>query len=319
MPGQYPAQRTSIRFYSPADMRVAWFVPYADGRPGMEINEIKVPGRYNFSQAAIYRLRLSSIPNRPLVTLYPTLEVMPANLKTCTFLAHSSVPVAFTDEDFEQVAAGNYVVKVIYLPDPRFQDIITAGPNELVSTRLEPGADPIAEACRRGHILAIVRLGNIDLELQNSPPMDAPPFGGKGVPPPSSTPTGPAPGKGASRPIQETVTPSQSTTSASMPALPAASAPTAPQPIILNGANGMPGEPATAPDAAAAPAPTTPPATAPAVAAPAATEPTATAPGSPSARAETAPSIQQVQNTQMPTETKKAGPKRWWLFGSKSE
>jgi hypothetical protein len=52
--------------------------------------------------------------------------------------------------------------------------LAATGPDEVVSSRLEPGVDPIAEACRRGSILAIVRLGNIDLELENSPPMYAP-------------------------------------------------------------------------------------------------------------------------------------------------
>src|SRR5262249_31992407 len=152
--------------------------------------QIKVPGRYNFLQAAVYRLKLTNIPNRGDKVLYPTLEVVPANAKTATFLAHSSVPVAFTDDDFAQVLdAGNYVVKVIYLPDPQYQDLAPAGPSEVVSTRLEPGADPIAEACRRGSILLIVRLGNIDLEAQNTPGMDAPPqHFGKGPMPPGALP-----------------------------------------------------------------------------------------------------------------------------------
>src|SRR5262249_4360977 len=94
--------------------------------------------------------------------------------KTSTFLAHSAVPISFTDEDFEQVAAGNFVVKVIYLPDPQYQDLAATGPDEVVSSRLEPGVDPILEAKRRGSILAIVRLGNIDLEAPNTPSMDAP-------------------------------------------------------------------------------------------------------------------------------------------------
>ena len=134
----------------------------------------KPPGRYNFLQAAIYRLKLSDIPNRPGVELYPTLEVVPGNVKTATFLAHSSVPVMFTEEDFNQVAAGNYLVKVIYLPDPQFQDLATTGVDELISSRLEPGVDPIAEAHRRGSILLVVRLGPIDLEAPNTPAMDAP-------------------------------------------------------------------------------------------------------------------------------------------------
>ena len=155
-------------------MRIAWFAPTPDGRAGFGPQYLEAPGRYNFLQAAIYRLKLSDIPNRPGVELYPTLEVVPGNAKTATFLAHSSVPVTFTEEDFNQVAAGNYLVKVIYLPDPQFQDLATTGTDEVISSRLEPGVDPIAEAHRRGSILLVVRLGNIDLEAPNTPAMDAP-------------------------------------------------------------------------------------------------------------------------------------------------
>src|SRR5262249_29507343 len=100
----------------------------------------------------------------PGLELYPTVEVAPASAKTGAFLAHSAVPVSFTEEDFEQVAAGNYVVKVVYLPDPQFEGPAAAGPDEVVSSRLEPGVDPILEARRRGSILLVLRLGNIDLE-----------------------------------------------------------------------------------------------------------------------------------------------------------
>ena len=61
--------------------------------------------------------------------------------------------------------SGNFVTKVIYLPDPEFQELALAGVETLVSTRLDPGVDPIVEADRRGAILAIVRLGNKDLQL----------------------------------------------------------------------------------------------------------------------------------------------------------
>jgi hypothetical protein len=168
------AQRTEIRFIEPKGMKVSWFAPKPDGKPGFGANFLDVPGRYNFLQAAVYRLKLSEIPGFPGLELYPTLEVVPANGKTATFLAHSAVPISFTLEDLDQVRAGNYVVKVIYLPDPQFQDLAATGPDEVVSSRLEPGVDPITEALRRGSILAVVRLGNIDLEAPNTPAMDAP-------------------------------------------------------------------------------------------------------------------------------------------------
>jgi hypothetical protein len=170
----FPIQRTEVRFVGPAGMRISWYGPTAEGKGGFSATYLDAPASYNFLQASIYRLKLSHIPNRPGLSLYPTLEVVPSKAKTCTFLAHSAVPVVFTEEDFEQVAAGNFVVKVIYLPDPQFQDLAALGPDEVVSSRLEPGVDPIVEAKRRGNILLVVRLGNINLEAENTPAMDAP-------------------------------------------------------------------------------------------------------------------------------------------------
>jgi len=174
-PAPISVQRTSVRFLRPEGMKVSWYVPSPDGRPTFSTTQLDAPGRYNFTQGAIYRLKLSHLPNRPnIVALYPTLEVAPATNKTGAFLAHSAVPVVFTDEDFDQVAAGNYLVKVIYLPDPQFQDVAIAGPDEVVSTRLDPGMDPVAEARRRGTVLLVIRMGNIDLEALNTPSMEAP-------------------------------------------------------------------------------------------------------------------------------------------------
>lgn len=166
--------RSEIRFAGPGGMKISWYAPRTDGKAGFTTQFLEAPARYNFLQSSIYRLKLSDIPNRPGLDLYPTLEVLPCNPKTATFLAHSAVPIGFTEEDFEQVTAGNFVVKVIYLPDPQFQDLAATGPDEVVSSRLEPGVDPILEAKRRGTILAVIRLGNIDLEAPNTPAMDAP-------------------------------------------------------------------------------------------------------------------------------------------------
>jgi hypothetical protein len=194
--------RTSVRFTSPAGMQIAWFSPSPDGRNGFTPTQVEVPGRYNFVQGGVYRLKLSNLPSRPAVEFYPTLQVMPANARTDTFLAHSTVPISFTEEDFEQVSAGNLVVKVVYLPDPQFQDLAVAGPDEVVSTRLEPGVDPIQEATRRGSVLAVIRMGNIDLESPNTPAMHAPPMGApfQGMPlmvPPGAVPPGMMPPGGA--------------------------------------------------------------------------------------------------------------------------
>jgi len=146
-------------------MEVAWDVVES----GMfDSDPLVLPGRSNFARGALFRLKLTNIPGREGLELFPTLEVGRATARSEAFLAHNAVPVQFTEEDFEQVRAGNFVTKVIYLPDAEFQELALAGVETLVSTRLEPGVDPIEEADRRGAILAIVRLGNKDLQIPGS-------------------------------------------------------------------------------------------------------------------------------------------------------
>jgi len=153
---------SQIAFLGPEGAEVSWDI---SGQGLFDSSPLVMPGRQNFPQGAIYRLKLTNIPDRPGVELYPTLEVAPVTPRTDAYLAHTPIPVQFTDEDLDQVLSGNFVTKVIYLPDPEFQDLALEGVSELVSTRLDPGVDPIAEADRRGSILAIVRIGNLDLQL----------------------------------------------------------------------------------------------------------------------------------------------------------
>jgi hypothetical protein len=153
---------SQMAFVGPEGMSVTWDVTM----PGRFDSEPLIcPARYNFPQGAIYQLKITNIPGRPGVELYPTMEVGPAMPRSEAFLSHNAIPVQFTEEDFDQVLSGNFVTKVIYLPDAEFQELAVAGVETLVSTRLDPGVDPIIEADRRGAILAIVRIGNKDLQL----------------------------------------------------------------------------------------------------------------------------------------------------------
>lgn len=173
-PAQVPVSQ--ILFAGPEGMQVAWDVT----APGaFDSDPLICPGRYNFPQGAMYRLKLTNIPGRPGVELYPTLEVGPAMPRTEAFIAHNAIPVQITEEDLDQVLSGNFVTKVIYLPDPNYQELALAGVETLVSTRLDPGVDPIVEADRRGSILAIVRIGNRDLEVpgESIGPQDVVPAG----------------------------------------------------------------------------------------------------------------------------------------------
>jgi len=151
-----------VTFGQPEGMQVRYD---ATGAGMFDSEPLVVPARQNFPQGGLYRIKLTNIPAREGVELYPTVELAYANPRTGAYLAHNSVPIQFTEEDFDQVLTGNFVTKVIYLPDPDFQGPALAGIDTLVSTRLDPGIDPIVEADRRGSILAIIRLGDKDIEM----------------------------------------------------------------------------------------------------------------------------------------------------------
>ena len=166
---RFPNVRSQVFFVDPPGMLIGWQSGGGEGADRVYLPaQLTVPARYNFMQGYIYRLKLTNIPGRPGLSLYPTLEVAPSTPATDAFLTHNPIPVQFTEEDFDQVTAGNFVTKVVYLPDPKYQELAIAGVETLVATRLEPGVDPIQEADRRGTILMVIRLGAIDLEMPNS-------------------------------------------------------------------------------------------------------------------------------------------------------
>ena len=158
------ARTSQVRFLAPAGMQIGWHVGAAFAE-----DQITAPGRYDFPQGATYRLKITNLPEREGVVLYPTLQVYPTHPTTEAYLAHNSIPIELSDADLDQVESTNFVTKVIYLPDPLHQGLAIAGVHTIVSTRLEPGVDPVSEADRRGTILAVFRVGNMDLEMPGAP------------------------------------------------------------------------------------------------------------------------------------------------------
>ena len=162
-----PAPSVQFLFQAPTSLQVHWDV---SGIGQFDSTPLIVPGRASFAQGNLFRLKVSNIPvpDREGWELYPTLEVASVTPRTAAFLEHNAVPIQLTPDDFEQVAAGNFVTKAIYLPNPEYQLPSVAGVETIVSTRLDQGINPIVEADRRGSILAVIRIGNKDLEAANA-------------------------------------------------------------------------------------------------------------------------------------------------------
>ena len=122
----------------------------------------------NFQAARSYRLKITNVPNSD-VALYPTLTINAVSPRTKAYLDHNALPVEFSMQDLENVMAGNFVTKVVFLPSQQYQNLALAGgAGTVVSTSLPLGADPIVEAQNRGAILAVIQIGNKDLGVEGS-------------------------------------------------------------------------------------------------------------------------------------------------------
>ncbi len=159
MEAMLPASQ--VAFVDPDGMQVRWDVATPGG---FDSEPLVVPGRYDFPQGAIYRLKVTDIPGYEGDEYYPTIEIAPETPRIAAYLAHNAIPFVLEDADFDQIRRGTFVTKVVYLPDAEYQELAVAGVETLVSTRLDPGVDPVVEADRRGSILAIIRIGNKDLQ-----------------------------------------------------------------------------------------------------------------------------------------------------------
>ena len=157
-----PSPTVQVLFRKPGGMQVTWD---SSGSGQFDSMPLVVPGRTNFQQAGLYRLKLTNVPGHEGIELYPTIEIGQATPRTHPYLAHNAVPFQLTADDLNQVTSGNFVTKVIYLPYREFQHLAVPGVETLVSTRLDPGEDPIVKASSQGSILAIIRIGNKDIEM----------------------------------------------------------------------------------------------------------------------------------------------------------
>ncbi len=108
-----------------------WLQSLATGRFAREA-DLVAPGRLNMRQGQTYRLRLADIPGRPGQTFYPTLQIAVSDARAAAFLRNSGIQVEWTAEDFDEAAAGRLVTRLIAVPG--------------------------------GPVLAVLRMGNIDLE-----------------------------------------------------------------------------------------------------------------------------------------------------------
>lgn len=108
---------------------------------------------------AVYRFRVTEIPNYPGVEVFPTVEVIdrlhPPRGKELQF----PIPIELTAEELAMAAEGRFVTRVIYLEDPALAPAIAYEADDQPWIEARPGDDPLVVADHLGRPMAILRMG----------------------------------------------------------------------------------------------------------------------------------------------------------------
>jgi hypothetical protein len=108
----------------------------------------------------VYRLRVSNIRLREGEEVYPTIEVIDRLYPPPGQAARFPIPIELTDEELKLALDGQYVLRVIYVEDPRTALPVADEPGKQRYFEIAAGQDAMEAADRLGRPVAILRMGS---------------------------------------------------------------------------------------------------------------------------------------------------------------
>jgi uncharacterized repeat protein (TIGR01451 family) len=132
-------------------------VTFHPGTPGAKA--IASPAMVGLRPGYVYRVELT-LPGRPTLKLYPTIEVRGALNTSLDRAMRHPVPIVFHEDELDRVdRAASMITKVHYLEDPLMAQPVASTPDEPPLLDVPNDTDPVEEGRLHGRLMAIVRLG----------------------------------------------------------------------------------------------------------------------------------------------------------------
>lgn len=146
-------------FFQPVEIKAPAGALVSMAEAGQFDESRPAPLRVGLLIGAVYRLRVTNIPQHEGIEVFPTVELVDRLYTPVDQQRRFAVPVELTQEDLQLALAGKFVTRVIYLEDPRNALPVRQDPQGQSWFEIGPGRDPLAVADALGRPVAIVRLG----------------------------------------------------------------------------------------------------------------------------------------------------------------
>jgi hypothetical protein len=108
---------------------------------------------------SVYRLRVTNIPLRAGMEVYPTIEVIDRLYPPVRQEWRFPILVELTAEELEMAIDGKFVTRVVYLENPDTAEPVARRADEQTYFEVADGDDPLAVADTLGRPVAILRMG----------------------------------------------------------------------------------------------------------------------------------------------------------------
>jgi uncharacterized repeat protein (TIGR01451 family) len=142
-----------VRFIVPTGGTVSYY----QGSPQNSIETV-APSQARMMVGHVYRVKISGIPERPGLELFPTIEILDRLHPPEGKLEQYPIPVEITEQEIEAAEHDRMVTKVVFLEQP---DIAAPASDEvrIRVEELDSRVNLLEAADMRGRPIAIVRIG----------------------------------------------------------------------------------------------------------------------------------------------------------------
>jgi hypothetical protein len=160
--GPLPGYFQPVEISAPQDTQVALAVEGAFDTPQ------PAPLRVGLMVGNVYRLKVTGIPFRPGQEVFPSIEIINRLYPPYGSEARFPLPIELTREELELAIRGQYVVRIIYLENPRTALPSREDPHQQRHFEVGPNQDPLEVADALGRPMAILRIGSRVPEQDNT-------------------------------------------------------------------------------------------------------------------------------------------------------
>lgn len=124
---------------------------FADPQPGHALAGMLI--------GAVYRLRVTDIPNAPGEEVFPTIELIDRTYPPPGLALRFPIPIELTADELYMASQGSFITRIIYVEDPSIALPVRQKPGETTWIEAAHGDDPLVTADRLGRPVAILRIG----------------------------------------------------------------------------------------------------------------------------------------------------------------